>query len=371
MTIGFDFSRGIIKEKTGVEWYAYQLIKGLKEIDKVNNYKLYIPKNNFDNDLNLPKNFCYRPLKWPSKRFWTLGRLTLEMFFHQPDILFIPSHTLPLILGKKNIITWHDLAYEYYPQYFSANQLRSLKFASRRLRLADLILTISEFTKSEIIKFYQIPSEKIKVTYLGIDENIYDPTKIISVDLKKYNITKPYLLYIGRIEEKKNLKILIKSFALLKNHYRIDWQLVLIGALGYQGEEIIRQINNSDNRNDIIILKWLAETEKLKLLKQAEILVLPSFYEGFGLPLIEAMALMVPIVASNLEVFKEIANDSIVYFDPHSYQDLAVKIVKLINDFNLQKLNVAKGRKLVKNYSWKKCSEKTLEAINLLNIDKR
>lgn len=365
MFIGFDASRANLIEKTGVEWYSYYLIQELKKIDSKNNYFLYTPRKLTNDFYPLPDNFQEKILGWPINNYWTIGRLSWEMLINKPDLLFIPAHNFPLIKGKKNLITWHDLAYEYYPQYYNEKELLSLKSgANRLLKIADKIITISKFTKDELIKTYKIPPEKIEVVYLGLDHNKYDFKKIKSNSLIKYNITKPYLIFTGRMELKKNLINLIKIFNLIKEKYHLDYQLVLIGKPGHGNEKIKNEIIKSKYKNDIKLMGWLNEEDKISLIAQAKVFIFPSFYEGFGLPILEAMALGVPVIASAIPVHQEIGGRSILLVNPNNESEFADLTYKIINNQDKRNYLIQQGLEWIKKFSWQKCAENTLNIIN-------
>lgn len=365
MVIGFDASRANLKEKTGVEWYSYYLVQELKKQDQENQYLLYTPSSLNKELFPLPKNFQEKVLAWPIKKYWTIGRLSWEMLVKPPDLLIVPAHTFPLMGAKKNLISWHDLAYEHYPKYYHRQELISLKTGARRMiKMADKIIAISQFTKAELIKHYQIPPSKIEVVYLGFDSAKYNLNQIKLTPLTKYQITKPYLTFIGRIETRKNLVNLVKAFELLKNKFRQDFQLVLIGKIGYQSEEILKAIKQTKSVKDILILNWLLDEEKINLLAQSTLFIYPSFYEGFGLPVLEAMALEIPVIASKIPAILEIGGKAITYFEPVNYEQLAYVVNKVIQDQNLRTTSIKLGREQVKKFSWQKCAADTLKIIN-------
>lgn len=367
MIIGIDASRANLQERTGTEWFSYYLIQRLTKIDCLNQYLLYTP-NHLNNEFYpLPENCKEKILHWPLKKYWTIGRLSWEMISQQPDLLFIPAHNFPLVGGKKNIICWHDVAYQQYPQYYHKKELISLKNGAKRMvKMADKIITISNFSKKELIKYYQLSPERVAVVYLGYDPIIYNKYKFKINDLIKYQITKSFILFIGRIELKKNIINLIEAFNLLKEKYQLNHQLILIGRLGYGWQEIFEAIQNSPYYYDIKYLGWLNEKEKINILSQATIFVFPSFYEGFGLPIIEAMAMKVPVAASNIEPLIEIGKNACLYFNPHRYQEIADKIYQLLSDKTLQNSLIEKSQSIIKNFTWEICCQKILKIINNL-----
>lgn len=365
MLIGLDASRANVAKKTGVEWYSYYLIQGLKNLDQDNHYFLYTPNNLSQDFFPLPKNFKEKILRWPFLFFWTKGRLSLEMLMNKPDLLFIPAYTLPLIGGKKNIITWHDVAYERYPEYYTRRELLSLKTGAKRmLKRADKILTVSNFTKNELMQIYNLEAERIVVINLGLDLEKYNLDNLTLVSPKKFGFNKPYLIFIGRIEERKNLLNLIKAFNLIKTKYHLDYQLALIGGLGFGKNKVLDEIDKSPFKKDIKILNWQTESVKINLLAQAKIFIYPSFYEGFGLPLLEAMGLKVPTIASNIPVHQEIAVNACNFFQVNDFEDLAQKINELVINNDLRFDFINRGLERIKNFNWQKTSAETLKILN-------
>ncbi|MCD4705310.1 glycosyltransferase family 4 protein [bacterium] len=357
MRIGIDASRLNLEQKTGTEWYAYYIIKNLLDIDRKNQYFLFsrekLPAEflNYSNVNNII-------LKWPLKKFWTLIRLSFSLKKYKLNLFFSPAHNLPLAKVKK-IVTWHDLGYEYYPEYYSQLQLWSLKLGAQKLKTADKIITPSQFTKNDIVKKYQIDEDKIFVTPLGIDFQKYDQIQINSEILKKYQITKKYLLYIGRLENKKNVLGLIKAFNELKE--KQDYQLVLIGKYGIIGkEEIQNEINNSPYQSDIKVIGWVEELEKINLLKQASLFCLLSFFEGFGISILEAMYCQVPILLSDLEVFYEFNLSDICYIE-NNISEISLQMERLLTQDNHDLIQ--NNYQLSLKYSWLETAQKTLEVL--------
>ena len=410
MIIGIDASRANRSFKTGTEWYSYYLITNLIEIDKENKYILYTdqPLNGaFLFDLNLSKNTNVeiKVLKWPFKNLWTLGRLTLEMIFNCPDVLFIPAHTLPLVFPKKTISTIHDVAFikndNLYNQNVVNNNIVDKNFSDHHkifnffvklfsfgrynfrftdyinwstkfvLKRAEKIIAVSHFTKNEIIRNYKkVDANKIKVIYNGFADNLYK--KIDNEEekrnvLKKYGITNRFFLYIGRLEKKKNVQCLVEAFSILKeNNKNLSEKLVLIGNPGFGYDEIKYLMEELCIYNDIITLGWVEEKDLPYFVSEAEAFVFPSFYEGFGIPIIQAMACETPVLLSNIEVFHEIAENSALFFDQFNPNDLADKMAMILNNEELRRELIAKGKKLSSNFSWRKCAIETLKELNSL-----
>jgi len=366
MLISIDASRANRYYKTGTEWYSYHLIQNLKKVDQENHYFLYTDKRLRGDLANLPDNFEEKLLKWPFKYLWTQGRLSLEMKFskEKPDVLFVPAHTIPIIHPKKTITTIHDLGFERFPYLYSFWQRKYLKWSARyALKKATKIITVSNFTKNELIKIYQADPKKIEVVYLGYDKGKYcliEDREEVNKRLKKYNIFRPYLLYVGRLEKKKNVLGLIRAFNLVKNK---DLKLVLVGKFGYGYEEIEEEISKLNLKRRIIQPGWVEEKDIPYLLNGAELFVFPSFYEGFGLPNLEAMACGCPVITSNVASLPEIAGGAALLVNPNNLWEIAQKIERIIGERGVRNELIEKGLERVKNFSWIKCAKETLEVL--------
>ena len=404
MKIGIDASRANRDFKTGTEWYSYYLINNLIEIDKDNKYILYTDKplsEKFLQDLNLEKNkhVKIKVLRWPFKFFWTLGRLSLEMIFYRPDVLFVPAHVMPLFFPKKSITTIHDVAFvknkclyekeivdfessllkkiiKFFISIFTRGKCKlrssdylnwSTKFALKRVKK---IISVSRFTKKEILSNYKIAESKISVVHNGFNNNLYKKSENeeeLSRILFDYGLDKPYFLYVGRIEKKKNISLLIRSFNLYKERNKESKEkLVLVGNIGFGYDEIKYIISEFDLFKDIVMLGWVEERDMPYIFSGAEAFIFPSLYEGFGIPILQAMACGVPVIASDIEVLREVGGESPLFFNPFSEDDLCDKMELLIRDKDGVKKMIEDGLLRSKNFSWEKCAKETLKEIKLL-----
>ncbi|HNV96785.1 MAG TPA: glycosyltransferase family 1 protein [bacterium] len=362
MNIGIDCSRIEIKQKTGTEWYSYYIVKNILNIDKKNQYflfsreKLSYEFTNFNNVKNIV-------LNWPMKKFWTIFRLSLSLKKYNLDIFFSPSHNLPICHCKK-IITWHDLGYKHYPDYYSFLQKISLNLGANKLKKTDAIISPSFFTKKDIIKIYNINEEKIRVISHGIDFEKYENTIYNREILEKFNLKK-YFVYIGRLETKKNIESLIDFYDGYCVEFGLNYDLVLIGGPGYGYEKIKFRIDNSKFKEHIKILGYVGEGEKIQILKNCSLYLNFSNFEGFGMTILEAVILKVPLLISDLEVFREINLDEICYTNDFR-SDAIRKAMKILKDQEFKNYLVEKNFEILKNYTWKNTAEKTIEVFNNL-----
>jgi len=360
MVIGIDAVTFNYSKKTGVEWYAYYLIKELIKISSKNNFVLY---SSSKLNISLPTNWENRILVWPFKYFWSLIRFSYEMILRKPEVLFVPVRALPFFCSKKLVFTIHDLGYEVFSKSYSFWQRNYTRFVYQSaLKKAKKILVPSEFTKQELIRLYRADPSKIKVISEGYDQEIFKTNKDQQKNqgiLKKHGVKKPFLFYLGREEKKKNTLGLIKAFQILRKKFP-DLELVLVGSQGWGYQEIKREILKTKGIKE---LNYLPAEDIPSLYQEAEAFVFPSFYEGFGLPLLEAMACECPVVASQAGSLPEVGGEAAIYFNPNNISEIAEKIQMVLTNQNLKDNLKKKGLERVKNFSWEKCAEQTMREL--------
>ena len=364
MVIGIDASRANREHKSGVEWYAYHLLRNFYKLDVKNQYFLYSDRPLEVKLKNYPANFTSKVLNWPLPRFWTMGRLTLEMLHQRPDILFVPSHTLPFIGGKKNIITWHDIGYERYPETYNAWELASLKQGARRAyKLADKIITVSNFTKNEIITRHNVPEERIEVIYLGCNHQRWQPVAAEQAGplLQQLNLTLPYFIYVGRLALRKNIIGLIRIYNRFREKYKSPHNLILVGPEGTYQNEINEEIKASPFKNEIKKLGWLNIDDLPALVSQAKALIYPSIYEGFGLPVLEAMSTGCPVIVSTAGSLPEIVGSAGLQVDAPDIEGFAAAMIKILEDQQLRQSLIERGSQRAANFTWENCAGQTLK----------
>ena len=359
MLIGINATAAFKQPRTGVEEYTYQLIKSLTMLEESRQHRflLYAPAHLAGKRHELPSNFQVKRLNWP-RPMWTQARLAWEVLWHQPDSLFIPVHVLPIVHPKRTIVTIHGLEYEHYPELYPQRTRRYLRLTTKyALRNSKKIITVSQSTKKDLIDFYHADPDKIEVVCHGIAM----PKKIKGKDKQKN--TKPYILFIGRLETKKNVHGLIEAFDILKAKYKIPHQLILVGPLGHGYEEVKIDILNSKYRQDIIEKGYVSEKEKKSLLRNADLFALPSFYEGFGMPVLEAQSYGVPVLTSDISSMPEVAGQGAILIHPQNAKDIAEGIFKIIDKEEIRNDLIAKGYDNIKRFNWSKCASQTLKIL--------
>lgn len=368
MRVGFDV-RPFLKEETGVGIYFKNLLFALAKIDRENEYFLFSSswKDRFDpgkvppfdqkrfKDFRYPVkvvNFLWNRLGWPSMDLFFKASLDLT---HSPTPLLLPS-------GGKKIVTVYDLCFMEYP-HLSDDESRHM-FSSRieqSLHRADGIITISHFSQEQILKRFSINKRKIHVTPLGIDHDFWrDIAKDETERIKsKFNLPATYLLFVGAHEPRKNIGRLIEALKIVHNRYK-KIPLVLAGREGKDSAVVMDRINTYDLKQWVYPTGYLNDLELRSIYRLATALVFPSVCEGFGLPLLEAMASGIPVVASQAPALPEICQDAALFFDPEHPEEMAEAIIRVLKDETLRKDLVHRGAQRLEDFSWELTAEKTL-----------
>lgn len=367
MKIGIDASRAFLKKRTGIEEYSYQVIKHLRDVlSKDAEVVLYVRKKlaikNWqlkictpDIDFELPPNWRVKGLWAP--RLWTQVRLSIEMLLHRPEVLFVPAHTVPIIHPKQTIVTIHGLEYEFVPESYSWYERIYMRFSIRNsVRWAEKVIAVSENTKHDLVRLYGVSKEKINVVYEGV--NWYQ-----GLDAKYSMLDTKYFLFIGRVEERKNVIRIIEAFELFKQQTNLSHKLVLAGKPGYGYEKIRDKIRGTTYRRDIAELGYIEEGEKWELLKWAEALMFPSLYEGFGLPVLEAQMVGTPVITSNTSSLPEIAGKGALLVDPLSAEALSDALRQIVMDKELRAGIIDKATQNVDRFSWAHCAQEVAQIL--------
>lgn len=274
------------------------------------------------------------------------------------------QYVVPPVSPCKTVVSIHDISYEHFPEFFnplSRKRMQALiPFSARK---SAHVLTISEFSRKQIIETYGISEKKVTVTYCGVSENfrkIEDENQIDSL-LQRFSIFNPYILAVGNLQPRKNIKRLVRAYSRLRHQEKIHQDLVLVGKLGYNNHEIFDTIKQYGVEPFVKYTGYVSEEELVALYNKADIFVYPSLYEGFGLPLIESMACGTPVITSRVSSLPEVAGDAGLYFDPESDTDLENTILKLGDDETLRQDLIEKGKVRAKLFSWEKSAQQTLE----------
>ncbi|MFH1061307.1 MAG: glycosyltransferase family 1 protein [Candidatus Omnitrophota bacterium] len=365
MNIAIDAFEANLNKKVGMGNYVNNLIHALALIDSKNDYTLYVKNHSDSNDFIKKENFKYKQLSSPLIRsFWSQCRIPLELMFKNPDILHLPTgHKVPFNCPKHTVVTIHDLAFIKFPQYFESSvRWRCLRFTQHAIAKAQKIIAISESTKKDILEYYKVDAQKVEVIYHGVDaefKQIQDKPRIEAV-CRKYGINLPFVLFVGVLQPRKNISRLIRAFKQVLNSSSLDLQLVIAGNKGWMYADMFNTLKQAGIADQVVFTGYAPKPDVVCLLNAAKVFVLPSLYEGFGLPILEAMACGVPVIASNVSSMPEIVRDAGILVDPYKEPEIAQALLDIINNPRLANDLIAKGFKIARNFTWEKTARKTL-----------
>jgi glycosyltransferase involved in cell wall biosynthesis len=271
------------------------------------------------------------------------------------DVMFGANYFLPRLMSavaRRRVITIHDLTYKRFPDLLQKETLHNLEaHMPREIAAADAIICVSESTRQDLLDFYQVDSRRAVTIHSGV-----------AVSPPATRDTRPaarYILFVSTIEPRKNLGVLLDAFDRLKARGRYDGALVVVGRVGWKSEAIARRLR----RRDIQHLDYLGAEELAAVYRGAEMFVFPSIYEGFGFPLLEAMAHGVPAIAARSSSLPEIAGDAALYFDPRDPQELERQIERVLSEPDLRRDLIARGRQRAATFRWDVAAERTLEVL--------
>lgn len=367
MVIGINASSALKEKPTGVEEYTFQLVKHLAMIPESveHRFVLYLNSKLKSERLSeigdLPENFQLKYLSFPL--FWTQLRLAAEMLESKIDVLFIPVHILPLIHPARSVVAIHGLEYEFYPQMYPFLHRQYLRWSTRyALKNAAKIIAVSENTKNDLVNLYGGEPDKIRVVHHGINETRNFKRGTSNAELQTQN--NRYILYIGRIELKKNILGIIEAYNKFRTqNVQSRVKLILAGNAGFGFSKIKSAIKQSPFEKDIVLKNYVSEKEKYDLLQNAAVFLYPSFYEGFGMPVLEAQNSSLPVITSNVSSMPEIAGKGAILVDPSNPEQIAAAISKILNNESAKIDLIAKGFENIKRFSWEKCAKETLRAL--------
>jgi glycosyltransferase involved in cell wall biosynthesis len=253
-------------------------------------------------------------------------------------------------------MTIHDVTFIKYPEFVTGIVKTYTQRIKQSLQWTDLVIANSASTKRDIIEYLDVNPEKIFVTPLASRySSLPNPPSSLT-------ITKPYLLFVSTLEPRKNIINLIDAFNYLKDRYKLDHNLILIGKKGWKYQPIFDKISQSPFRDSIQHLDYLADDLVADYYQKADVFIYPSFYEGFGLPVLEAMTLGCPVVTANTASLPEVTGDSAILINPDNPLEIAAAIYQVISDTSLRQELITKGKKQAAKFSWQKTAQATIKA---------
>lgn len=365
MRIGIDASRAVARERTGTENYSLHLIAHMLQLseegESPRQFVLYY--NQRPPRGLLPAN-GYQLRVMPFPRMWTHIRLSWEMLRRPPDVLFVPAHVIPLVHPKASVATIHDLGHLYFPETYTKGDLKYLTWATEHnVRSVAHLLADSEATKSDLTKHFSVDPQRVTVVYPGVSplfQPEHYPLELTAIR-NHFGIKGPYILYVGTLQPRKNVERLIEAFAKAKRAKRLKQQLVLAGRLGWLPEGVLRRLQEVEEA--VTLAGYVPESYLPALYSGATAFVLPSLFEGFGLPVLEAMACGTPVIASDIPSLAEVVGDAGVLFSPQDTDELAETLVWVCEHREFREELRSKGFVRAKQFTWEEAARKTLEVL--------
>lgn len=392
MKIGIDCRTILNPEKgegAGLGHYTYQLVRHLLKIDKKNTYFLFFDRSvqkrrldKFRQKNVLIKFFPFTQYKRLLPGDYAYFLINAALAREKLDVFHSPNLSLPPLYKGQSAVTVHDLSGYKFPESFK-NQKSKIPFKKiiKIFKEADKIIAVSKAIAKDLERIFSLNKKKIKVIYHGLDKRFFtkrSPTEISRIK-KKYKIKGNYLFFLGTFEKRKNIIRLIEAYERFRNGLVqrklpdkdfSNYQLVLAGGEGEELKNIKRRVQRSRYKKDIVIPGYISSNDLGRLFSGAELFVFPSLYEGFGLPIIEAMAKRVPVITSHISSLSEISQNAALLVDPYSVSQIAQAMNDVLINQALNKKLKDRGSKRAKDFSWEKCAKETMNIYKQLNLSR-
>lgn len=363
MIIGIDGNEANVPQKVGVSVYTLKLLEHFQKVASPRlKFIVFLKKAPH---VDLPDEnefFAYQVVNgrflW-SQIFLPFALLKNRFSKNRIDVFFSPAHYAPRFSPCPTVVTIHDVAYLHFPGEFLRKDLYQLKnWTEYSVHNASRIIAVSKATKKDVMSHYGIDDKSIEVVYNGFEKDIELEQAIPPTPPVK----PPYVLYVGTIQPRKNINTLIRAFTLF-NKTHPEYNLVITGKKGWLFDEIFKEARDLYLNNKIVFTGFVSDEELVYLYQHAFCFVLPSLYEGFGIPLLESMSFGAPAISSYAASLPEVGGEAALYFDPLDQKDLAGKLEMLHTDKKLRRDLIQKGTERIKQFSWTTCAQNTLRVL--------
>ena len=372
MFVGIDASRAVRAQRTGTERYALEIIRHLLALPQAqkHRWRLYVDHQPGGDEAwatgDLPPHAEWCLL--PARRMWTHTSLATEMRRHPPDVLFVPSHVLPFLLPLRKmppaVVTVHDLGYHYFPAAHDWRQRIYVNAGTRwSVAAATRVVAISHATAADLQSILGVPPAKVRVVHEAANALPMPTAAEIAALGEHYQLPRPYALYVGTLQPRKNLLRLMTAYEQLCRAGQAAFDLVLAGSAGWLSSDIVAQAQQSRYASQIHLTGYVADADLPALMAGARFFAFPSLYEGFGLPILEAQQLGVPTMTSQGSSLPEVAGDAALYVDPTDVEAIAQAMLRLSQDETLRQALITAGYRNVQRFSWAKAAAETLSVL--------
>ncbi len=363
MIIGIDASKAAAENRTGVENFTYQMILGLNKIKKENFYYLYTNKS-LPHELHSRVNFLEK--KTYFHRFFNKVFLPLLLLKYRPDVYFQPLYSIPMFTPKKCIAVVHDLAFQKFPDAYSDSEIkRQMSSLNNVVKKSEKIVCVSQSTKNDLIELFPETKEKIEIIYPSYNEETFHPIEKPKDPLK---VGDYFFLFIGRLEERKNIVKIIEAFSLLKEELGLPHKLVLAGKPGYGYDKIAEKIKSlkPEIAKQIILPGFIKQEDMADVMSSATAFLYPSLYEGFGIAALDALAAGTPVITANTSALPEAVGDAAILVAPEDANAIKNAMRELATDPVKRNSLIKKGLDQIQKFSWEKSAQKLLNILESL-----
>jgi glycosyltransferase involved in cell wall biosynthesis len=375
--VAVDARPAVFPQKTGVGYYTWHLLKRMPAIDPGNEYIAWYlnvralagGRRRLLAELSVTERVTPIPATWFERSSERLDLPRLE-WFARFDVLFAPNFVPPPTRTRRLVVTVHDLAFRLHPETAPQSTRWWLARIDRTLHRASRIIAVSEATKRDLLELYDVSEERVAVIPNGVDGQVFHPPSPEEVEQvrRRFGISGLYLVFLGGIEPRKNLPNLVRAFADLPAGVRpslvlaggsVEWNTEGRDALDRALRELPREVGER-----IVLTGYVAEPEKVALLGGAKALVYPSLYEGFGLPVLEAMACGTPVVTSDVPALAEVAGDAALLVEPRDPAAIASAMERILTDEGLRRSLKTKGIARAAGYPWDETARRTVQVLH-------
>lgn len=363
-------TRFLLKNKLeGFGWFTHEVVSRMVKNNPQHEFIFFFDRA-FDDKFIYANNVTPVVLNPPARhpilfKIWFNWSVKRALKKYKADVFFSPDGYMSLTSNAKQVGVIHDLNFEHYPQDLPKSARKYLlKYFPLFAQKANKIITVSEYSKQDIIDTYKVNPNKISVAYNGIGDFFIPIKNSKKEDVKrKFTSNKDYFLFVGALHPRKNIINLFKAFDLYKTQTNSENKLLVVGEKYWWNDEIKTVFESLKNQKDIVFTGHVQSDELNEIYGAGLALVFPSYFEGFGIPLVEAMKCELPIVSSNATCLPEIAGDAAIYFDPFSVEDIANSLTKISQDEALRTKLIENGKQRSNLFSWDKTASICWEAI--------
>jgi len=363
MKIGIDGYEANIAQRVGIGRFAFEVLWAMHRMDLEHRITVFIPNEKIPDLPPKKQNWEYRVIS--NRRLWTFTSLPKALQAENMNVFFSPTHYVPLFSKVPRVFSIMDLSFLRFPDLFRKKDLYQLRLGtSHSAKVAKKIITISQFSKDAIMEQYNISANRVTVAYPGFNSDIFNnkiATKKIRKVLSGYGVKDRYILYVGTLQPRKNIVRLLNAFQHLEDK---AIKLLIVGKKGWLYKEFFEKIKKWKLADRILFTNFVSDGDLAALFAGAQCFVLPSLYEGFGIPVIEAMACGTPVVVSNVSSLPEVVGNAGIYVNPLESKHIAKGLTAALEMSEDQRSSLLdKGYKQIEKFSWEKCAEKIIETL--------